>query len=1461
MAMSHSNDAAAAGGGVAASVPTVEPAAAPRAAAGAEPVRIQTDNANGQQGDAEDDDDDAMPMVRMHGDASPLASPPAAGAAGPESDGNGARAPDSSRTGGGAPQRPLGHGEVELQPRGGSAGGDASVEHHRTAQQHPASVVGTKEPAGVSDSSAGGNAAVAASAAGGSSGGSGDAAVKAQAQQAAKDGAPHWELVSIEDVAAKLQTNAQDGLSVEEAAKRLEKYGPNALKQKAQPSVLQIFIANITNVLMLMLLASGIISLGLQEIPEGVAILITVLANAIIGTYTEKQSGDALAALLKMTAATCRVRRTGATAAAAAPAADLEAGADQQPRHEGELVLPGRDLVPGDVVLIELGNVVPADIRLISCQDCRVDEQMLTGESVDVSKNHLWHDTGKEELSPGNMIFSGTNMVTGRAIGIVVATGMDTRIGRIAALLQDKEDDDDDDDEEDETEASKPATTGAATADAAADGPDPRLLQRQRSQLRRQLTRSNPNHISNLPPAHSHALLPHAGGSKAQSKLRLVKNTSSAVGAFASAGAGSGSVHGGGASASLEQGAQVKPEETKKDKKKKNNVKKSGSTALQHSLKVLGVGLSVIGIVACILVFVIGIGRGYEDPSAGDEEPWLILLLTAVSLAVSAIPEGLPVAVTVCLALGSVRLSRANTLVRQLPAVENLGSVTVVCTDKTGTLTQGKMTTTHVYSQGRLGHVSGKGFSEVGDITFVGGGSIAQESPEKAVGTKVTLLLGGCLCNNTSLVPDEKDPKKIVVKGNFSEAPLVVAAAKLNLRQGAEVDRWFRRVDEVPFNSKRKLMATLHENALAKAGNGASAVPAAKGGAATVPEPMRGMERALTAPFFSVVKGAPNYVLENCTAQIGPDGTVVPLDEAGRKALLGVVDELSSQALRVLAMSFAPMQSLPYNKAGSAASSSVGGRALGEGADDVSVKLDFLTKDLVFAGFAASIDPPRDGIKASLETAHTAGVRAIMITGDYLLTAFAIAKSIGLVPLGAEVKGGAARDAKDLRPNGTYLSDVQIDEITSSTNVFARATPEDKLVIVGSLQRMGQTVAMTGDGVNDAPALHAANVGIAMGSGTAVAQQASDIVIVDDDFTTIVKAISHGRCIYANIQKFVNYIFGTSIVQVIIILLSVIISVPIPLSPLSILYINLALNGLNGIALSAEEGESELMLVPPRKAGESLLHGKRLVMFLVHTSLLLGVMLMNFLLGLWWWTGSVLNDDKNLDDREAGVDGLGLNNCWKKDDLGSWVALTDDQCRDGVDRAKTFLFLTLVFTEILRGYTVRNYLRPIWSGLLANKMMGIATLISLGLALVFVLAPGVNEVFDLTDTLPYYGWLLALASAVFVAVCDELLKWSIRRRVSTRARWTMVSDGFREMMVELRAANFKIDALEQRNDKLVAMVQQMSEHMQLQHSTNDGQQQPRRLQQQTSSAATTNDGVARAAVASPLQAADLMQQQ
>ena len=319
--------------------------------------------------------------------------------------------------------------------------------------------------------------------------------------------------------------------------------------------------------------------------------------------------------------------------------------------------------------------------------------------------------------------------------------------------------------------------------------------------------------------------------------------------------------------------------------------------------------------------------------------------------------------------------------------------------------------------------------------------------------------------------------------------------------------------------------------------------------------------------------------------------------------------------------------------------------------------------------------------------------------------------------------------------------------------------------------------------VNDAPALNAADIGVAMGSGTAVAQQASDLVIVDDNFCTIVHAIQHGRAIYANIQKFVLFLIGTNSVQLLLIIACIAIGLPIPLTPLSILFINLATDGMCSVALSMEHGEPELMTLPPRRAGEPILSGPRLVMLLGHALSLAVVMVANFLFGLSWFTGHLIASEPE--------------NCREFQDLRTWIDIDSDKCKDGIARAKTMVFVTLTFAELLRAYTVRNTLRSVWHGLVDNRALLLGATLSLGLALVFIFVPGANDLFGLTASLPWYGWVMCTGGALLVAVVDELVKSHLYRKIKDRKRWFKLNDNLNEIITEIRAANYKISQLEQ----------------------------------------------------------------
>jgi len=1329
-----------------------------------------------------------------------------------------------------------------------------------------------------------------------------------------------WEDVPLHELPIVVNTDLRKGVSHEEAHNRLIKNGPNELKGHKRAPLWKIFLANFSNLLMILLMVSAIVSMAVGEYAEGIAILVIIFINASLATYTEKSSGDALQALLQMTSPTCNVRRWGAlvvthgtasatgkgdavplvdrahrgVAASGAEHGDLESGGasgdGSEPSAPTVINVPSRELVVGDVVLLESGNVIPADIRLIEALDCRVDESMLTGESVEVRKDHLWRPKPSgRELSPVNMLFSGTHMATGRAVGVVVATGMNTRIGRIAALLMAKKDEDEEEegaspsvDIDEEQPLAPDAHRHHPSAPSASPPPHHRLMSRgvgllpsassrdiadvpsparplsvrqkrlqERRKMSERLQELEHDIEEDVPETHPHALVAARAVEEetresAEQRKEAEKRKKQAT---------------------LDKKADDK---VAKEKKKKKKTKEE--TPMQCAMHQLGLFMSVVALIACIIVFIIGVARGYEDPSHPDSPTWLVMLLTSVSLAVSAIPEGLPLAVTICLAMGSTRLARAKTLVRQLPAVENLGMTTVICSDKTGTITQGKMTATYIYTQEKLSQITGKGFATEGQVLCDGADMHSWPESEQ-LGVYLSMLLGGILCNNTRIVLDEVT-NKTTIKGSMTEAPLVVAAAKVGLEQSGEMEQRFAKLDEIPFNSARKLMATLHKNTLV-----AKQTPTASSSRTLLPsipettpmeasnsspnqakredtsvvgihmDPMESTavssnraprpgrddddalrsalksrvatsvdpnfpfphsDRVLNSPYFSAVKGAPNYVVKACTRVLQPDGSIAPLDAEQRNSMMMEVDALSSQALRVLAIAFKPFDQLPYhrseseNDSGNARSSepTIADRSLGESNEDISAKLDLLSEDLVFVGFIASMDPARDGIQEAIETARSAGIRTIMITGDYLLTAVAIAKSIGLIPFGADAVGGMARDAKDLRlPNGTYVSDVQVDDMTSSTVVFARATPEDKLVIVRSLQRLGHTVAMTGDGTNDAPSLKAADIGIAMGSGTAVAQQASNMVIVDDSFPTIVEAIRHGRAIYANIQKFVLFLLGTNSVQVILILLSVAIGVPIPLSPLSILFINLATDGLSAVALSMEHGERELMTLAPRRPGEPILYGVRLVMLLAHAVSLAIAMMLIYLLGLWWYTGHLLGADLQFGTNPA-LDGLGTNNCKEFVDLQHWVDITDERCKDGIARARTMVFLVITIGEILRGYTVRNWLRGGWHGITTNPTMVFGSILSCGLMLLFVLAPGARDVFGLSHRLPYYGWLISIAAALAVAIVDEWVKQHYNAQLKEKKRWKMMEASFQLVVSELRTVTHKLNGIERYIDQI-----------------------------------------------------------
>merc|ERR1740139_893005 len=576
----------------------------------------------------------------------------------------------------------------------------------------------------------------------------------------------------------------------------------------------------------------------------------------------------------------------------------------------------------------------------------------------------------------------------------------------------------------------------------------------------------------------------------------------------------------------------------------------ANATPLQQNLEQLGARIGVLAIFVCIVIFFVGVILNRTDPSNPESPAWLYMILIAVTLAVAAIPEGIPLCVTISLSIGCSEMVTKNVLVRKLAAVETLGSASVICSDKTGTLTEGKMTMVALYTAGTPYKVEGKGF----DPTV---GSVKRESGEDAKSDMAvrSSLLAALLCCNTSL-SKVKDPDtgemKWEPKGNSSEAPIVVAARTIGFEE--TIANEYKRVLEIPFSSSRKMMLTVCDvsgrDTLCKDG-----MPLKSG-----------------TKLMAVVKGAPNFILDHCTEQLQHDGSAKPLGEADKKAILDEVDKYSTQALRVLAVATQTFDKLPFD----------------ENDEDMSTDAKFAAcrQNMRFVGLVASIDPDRDGVPQSVIDARGAGIRVVMVTGDYLKTAVAIAQNVNILQAQDDIET-ASCDCLKLRPDGDYLQNDSMDMLTGSVRVFARARPEDKLEIVKSLQRQGAVTAMTGDGVNDAPALNQANIGVAMGiQGTEVAKGASDMILTDDNFCSIVAAVEKGRTIYSGIQKFVAFIMSVHIAEVMQIAFCIIVGIPVMRTPLQILFLILVTDLPPSIALGMEPGEATILQERPRPKEE-----------------------------------------------------------------------------------------------------------------------------------------------------------------------------------------------------------------------------------------------------------------------------------
>jgi P-type Ca2+ transporter type 2C len=771
-----------------------------------------------------------------------------------------------------------------------------------------------------------------------------------------------WHTTAVTDLPQQLQTNLQAGLSPAEAAARLAQHGPNELEEQGGVSPLRLLLAQFSNTMVLILIAAAVVSGFLGKVTETAAIAAIVILFALLGFFQEYRAEQAMAALKRLAVPLVRVRRGG----------ELQE-------------LSAKELVPGDVVLLEAGNAIPADMRLVESVNLRIQEAALTGESEPVEKHT--EPLSRPDVPLGdrrNMAYMGTVVTYGRGTAVVSGTGMNTELGKIATLLQGVE---------------------------------------------------------------------------------------------------------------------------------------SGQTPLQQRLDQVGKQLAVGGIIVAGLVLLIGLLRGEEL-----EE----MFLTAVSVAVAVVPEGLPAVVTVTLALGAQRMLRRRALIRKLPAVETLGSVTTICSDKTGTLTENRMTVTIIDVAGHFLELQGTARHPASALRLAENGPdfLATQPPEIGLA-----LAAGALCNDASLRPDPQTGRYLAL-GDPTEGALLVAASEVNLRK-SELQKIAPRVGELPFDADRKRMTTVHR----------------------LPDELTGLPLALRAlsaapaPFVAFSKGAVDGLLPLCR-QIWLNGAAAPLNAQWRQRIDAANEQMAQNGMRVL------------------------GLALRWQADAAP-----LEDDLIFIGLTGMIDPPRREVKTAVATCKAAGIRPIMITGDHPLTARFIAHDLGITD-NLRVKTG--QDLSQMSPD-------ELAAVVGEVSVYARVTPEHKLRIVEALQAQGQVVAMTGDGVNDSPALRKADIGIAMGiTGTDVSKEASQMVLLDDNFATIVAAVEEGRSIYDNIRRFVKFSIAGNVGKVLVMLLAPFLGMNVALLPLQLLWLNLLTDGLLGLGLGVEPAEPGAMKRPPRAPQESL---------------------------------------------------------------------------------------------------------------------------------------------------------------------------------------------------------------------------------------------------------------------------------
>ncbi|MCX7669633.1 MAG: cation-translocating P-type ATPase, partial [Anaerolineae bacterium] len=707
--------------------------------------------------------------------------------------------------------------------------------------------------------------------------------------------------------------------------------------------------------------------------------------------------------------------------------------------------------------------------------------------------------------------------------------------------------------------------------------------------------------------------------------------------------------------------------------------------ALQRKLDGLGRTLGIAALAICALVFVVGMVRFMLNPTPGVTllEEALDFFIVAVSLAIAAVPEGLPAVVTICLALGMQRMVARHALLRRLPAVEALGSATVICSDKTGTLTQNAMTVVQVYADDTLLSVTGEGYTPHGE--FLEPERAAEGPVEAARYPGVSLLLrAGLLCNDAKIEPDGTEPGqgdgtegkgRWRMVGDPTEGALVVVAGKAGYWR-EEVEGDLPRVAEIPFDAERKRMTTIHDMRSSRYST----------------EKARWEQLLGDNHYLAIVKGAPDLVLSLCT-HIYRDGKVMPLTPADRRTILDKNAALASNALRVLAAAVRPLPAVPPEDALNPAA---------------------VERDLIFVGLWGMIDPARPEVKPAIAVARHAGIRTVMITGDYPNTAEAIAREINLLRPGGKVVTGHELDAMD---------DTKMTEVAKHVDVYARVSPQHKVRIVDALKALGHIVAMTGDGVNDAPALKRADIGVAMGiTGTDVSKETAAMVLTDDNYASIVAAVEEGRIIYSNIRKFVFFLLSANVGEILIIFIATLLGWPLPLTAIQLLVLNLITDGAPALALGLEKGEPDIMKRPPRHPDEPVIDPTMRLRILIQGIVDTVAVLTVFRIGLAWYP-------------------------------------------ENVHHAQTMAFTVLSISELLRAYSARSEYHSVFRiGVFTNKYMQYAVLSSLMILLAIIYVPFLDPVFN-TAFLSGRDWLIIVPFLFVPVFAAEITKVITRRQV------------------------------------------------------------------------------------------------